>query len=636
MGTGGESGYLIYLGTFPYWVENEVHGLEELGFLYQIPRLDQVILIFARRDRRPAIVILRRFRQPPRVIGIDLGTTNSLVAVFENGHPRVLANELGEELTPSVVAAAEDGRMLVGRAAKDRLIVDPASGMACFKRDMGTPAKYRFGGKDWNPVTCSAMILAEMKRIAEMHLGSEVTSAVITVPAYFHDQQRLATVEAAKIAGLKVERIINEPTAAALAYGYRNPEQETQVLVFDLGGGTFDVTLLEIFDGVVEVKSSAGESRLGGEDYTDALCEWLEKKHDWTPEKSQSGNWRQRVEVAKRMLAVHEVASVSVNGQLVNVTRDDFKDATASITARLRPVVSRCLRDAGVAASDLNDVLLVGGASRMNVVREFVQDQLKRITTMKLDPDRVVALGAAVQAGLCANDGAVGDIVLTDVCPHTLGVDVAKPGANGRPEPGYFSPIIDRNTTVPVSRSQVFNTLHPQQDHVELGVFQGEARMVRDNQKIGQLTLNGLRHQPGQKHPGEVDVRFSYDMNGILEVEMTVLSSGQKKRVVIEQRPGMLSKMEVEEAIARMQPLKFHPRDMLPNRARLERANRVYAELVGPARDHLNALTDQFEAALDSQDPQLIKTTGAVLDSHLRHFFQHEGEHQPEPEPADV
>ena len=565
------------------------------------------------------------------MIGIDLGTTNSLVAVFENGHPRILANELGEELTPSVVAAAEDGRLLVGRAAKDRMVIDPSAGMACFKRDMGTPTKYRFGGKDWNPITCSAMILSEMKRIASLHLGTDVTKAVITVPAYFHDQQRQATIEAAKIAGLQVERIINEPTAAALAYGYRNPEQETQVLVFDLGGGTFDVTLLEIFDGVVEVKSTAGESRLGGEDYTDALCEWLEKKHGWVPDLAQRGSWRQRVEVAKRLLAVHEVASVALDGRLVEVTREDFRDATAAITARLRPVVSRCLRDAGISVTDLDDVLMVGGASRMNVVKDFVQDQLKRITTMKLDPDRVIALGAAVQAGLCANDAAVGDIVLTDVSPHTLGVEMAKEGANGRPEPGYFAPIIDRNTTVPASRSRVFNTMHPQQDHVEIEVFQGEARMTKDNQRIGQLSVHGLRHMPGQKRPGEVDVRFSYDMNGILEVEITVLSSGQKKRLVIEQRPGSLSKREIEEAIARMQPLKLHPRDLLPNRARLERANRVFAELVGPAREHLNAVTDRFEAALEAQDPQAIKEAGAVLDSFLRGFFEHEGERQPEP-----
>jgi molecular chaperone HscC len=539
----------------------------------------------------------------------------------------VLANEFGEELTPSVVAVADDGQLLVGRAAKDRLIIDPSSGQSCFKRDMGTAAQYRFGGRTWNPIVCSALILGEMKRIAELQLGISADRAVITVPAYFHDQQRQATVEAAKIAGLTVERIINEPTAAALAYGYGNPDREMKILVFDLGGGTFDVTLLEIFDGVVEVKSSAGESRLGGEDYTDALSQWLEEKHHWCPKASSRGHWRQRVEVAKRQLSSNAMASLYVNDELIEVTHEDFREATATIHARLRPVVSKCLRDAGIQSVELDDILLVGGASRMSVVSEFIHDQLKRISSLKIDPDRVVALGAAVQAGLCSNDAAVADIVLTDVCPHTLGIEMSKDLANGRPEPGYFAPIIDRNTTVPVSRSRVFHTLHPQQDHIEVQVFQGEARLTKDNQKIGQITVSsGLRHVPGQRHPGEVDIRFSYDMNGILEVEVTVLSTGKKISHVIEQRPGCLTQREIDEAIARMQPLKLHPRDLLPNRARLERANRVYAELVGPAREHLTAVTDQFEAALESQDSLAIKQAAAVMDSFLKGFFEHENE----------
>ena len=564
-------------------------------------------------------------------IGIDLGTTNSLVAIFENGRPRTLANEFGEELTPSVVAVAEDGQLLVGRAAKDRLIVAPASGQACFKRDMGTSAVYRFGGKSWSPIVCSAIVLGEMKRIAELHLCATAERAVITVPAYFHDQQRQATLEAAKIAGLSVERIINEPTAAALAYGYGNPESEMRVLVFDLGGGTFDVTLLEIFEGVVEVKASAGESRLGGEDYTDALRLWLEEKHQWQPHSAARGVWRQRVEVAKRQLSANETASLYLNDGLVQVTREDFREATAATHARLRPVVIRCLRDAGVQALALDDILLVGGASRMVLVRDFIQDELKRISSLKIDPDRVVALGAAVQAGLCSNDNAVNDIVLTDVCPHTLGIETSKSLAFGQHEPGYFAPIIDRNTTVPVSRSKLFHTLHPQQDKLEVIVYQGEARLTCDNQKIGQISVpKGLRHLPGQSHPGEVDIRFSYDMNGILEVEVTAVATGQKKSHVIEQRPGCLSQREIAEAIARLQPLKLHPRDLLPHRARLERAGRVYAELVGPAREHLNAVTDQFEAALESQDSLAIKQAAAVLDSFLRGFFEHEGEAQPD------
>lgn len=570
------------------------------------------------------------------MIGIDLGTTNSLVAVFENGQPRVLANELGEELTPSVVAVAEDGSLLVGRAAKDRLITAPGSGQAFFKRDMGTTATYRFGGKEWNPITCSAVVLQEMKRIAEMAVGTPVTSAVITVPAYFHDQQRQATVEAAKIAGLTVERIINEPTAAALAHGYRHPDAESRLLVFDLGGGTFDVTLLEVFDGVVEVKASAGESRLGGEDYTDALCRWLEETHAWKPTAAETGAWRQRVEVAKRKLTTQQTASLLVNGALIELSRASLHTATAAITARIRPVVSRCLRDAGVQASGLDDVLLVGGASRMSMIHEFVHETLKRIPDQRLDPDRVVAIGAAIQAGLCADHEAVADLVLTDVTPHTLGVEIAKNLTGSNLETGFFNPIIDRNTTVPVSRSESFHTFHPQQDELLVQVFQGEARLTRDNQKIGQILVNGLRHQPGQKRPGEVDIRFSYDMNGILEVEVTLLATGKKRSLVIEQRPGCLSPKQVEEAIQRLKPLKWHPRDLVPNRARLERANRIYVDLVGPARHHLNAVTEQFEIALETQDPLVIKQAAAVLDSFLRDFYQLEGEDQPEPETADT
>ncbi len=562
------------------------------------------------------------------MIGIDLGTTNSLVAIFENGQPRVLQNELGEDLTPSIVAIAQDGQLLVGRAAKDRLISDPQSGVAAFKRDMGTNASYRFGGKSWNPISCSALILQEMKRIAENHLGSSVDKAVITVPAYFHDQQRQATIEAAKIAGITVERIINEPTAAALAYGYRNPDEEKKLLVFDLGGGTFDVTLLEIFEGVIEVKSSAGESRLGGEDYTDAFANWLENTHKWKPSASQLGAWRQRVELAKRKLSSQDVTSIFIHEKLVEVSRKDLLLSSAEISARIRPIVSRCLRDANLQAADLEDVLLVGGASRMTVVREFIQDTLKRIPNQKIDPDRVVALGAAVQAGLCANDSAVSDLVLTDVSPHTLGIETVREFGSQQVDPGYFAPIIDRNTTVPVSRSKVFSTLHPKQEFIQLKIFQGESRMTRDNQMIGEVKIQGLEHKPNQKHPGAIDVRFSYDMNGILEVEVTALSSEKVTSLIIEQRPGILTKAQIQEAISRMKPLKLRARDLLPHRARLERANRLFAELIGPAREQLTRVTENFESALDTEDSLTIKQSAAVLDSFLQGFFEHEKEQQ--------
>lgn len=512
----------------------------------------------------------------------------------------------------------------MGRAAKDRLIVAPDSGRAFFKRDMGTAASYRFGGRRWTPVECSAVVLREMKRIAEMRLNKPVESAVVTVPAYFHDQQRQATVEAAKIAGLRVERLLNEPTAAALAYGYRADKDLSTLMVFDLGGGTFDVTVLECFEGVVEVKASAGESRLGGEDYTDALAAWIMNEFHWQPPDSEKLRWREQVEQLKRKLSREERGTLRLGDREAPISRSDFITATAELTERLRPVVRRALRDAKLTPQHLDAVLLVGGASRMPVVVEQLRQDLGLPADASMDPDRVVALGAAVQQALCVGDSAVSDLVLTDVCPHTLGVAISKFVAPGRVEDGFFSPIIDRNTTLPVSRSQTYSTLHPEQDVLLLQVFQGESRMVAENLKIGQVRVTGMKHRPGQKKPGSVDVRFTYDMNGILEVEVTVQHSGMKLSEVFEQRPGTLNKAQIDEAVRLLQPLKIHPREFPVNRARLERANRLFTELRGDLRERLTWLVDNFEAALHSQNATRIQETGRELESFMMPFFRDE------------
>lgn len=558
------------------------------------------------------------------MIGIDLGTTNSLVAIMKDGEPEVLANELEDVLTPSAVAVAEDGELLVGRAARDRLIVDSDSGISQFKRDMGMDTRYSFGGREWTPTECSAVVLKEMKRIAEMHLGREVKSAVITVPAYFHDQQRLATVEAAEIAGIEVKRLVNEPTAAALAYGYRQSDAEENLFIFDLGGGTFDVTLLEVFEGVIEVKASGGVSRLGGEDYTDALAKWAITQVGEEPDDEVRMRWRQQVEMAKRRLTKQEEVAVSVKGKELVIRREDFQEAAKELTARIRPVIKRCLRDVNFETSDIDDVLLVGGASRMPLVVKLVAEELGRVPNQTLDPDRVVALGAAVQSALVEGDEAVGDIVLTDVAPHTLGIETTHQLSETHREPGYYAPIIDRNTVVPVSRAKGFSTLHPQQDTVTVKVYQGEARKVSDNQKIGEFTVKGLKHQPAQRFPGDFEVRFSYDMNGLLEVEVTVLESGEKIAEVFEQRAGKLSKKEIEDAMKRLAPLKIHPRDKLPNRARLERANRLYEELVGHARERLSVLVEDFERALESEEEKEINIAASILDNFVDPFFKEE------------
>lgn len=567
------------------------------------------------------------------ILGIDLGTTNTLVAVMRDGSPTTLPNEAGEHLIPSAVAIAADGATLVGRAAWDRLVQAPDAGRAFFKRDMGTAATYTFGGRRWTPVECSALVLAEAKRIAGLHLKGPLDRAVITVPAYFRESQRQATAEAAKLAGLGVARILNEPTAAALAHGFRDPDQETKLLVFDLGGGTFDVTVLEVFSGVIEVRASGGESRLGGEDYTDALLDLVLQRAGLRRDAIELGPLRARIETLKRRLGVQPQVGLVVAGHELTLSRDDLALAGAALTARLRPVVQQCLRDGRLGRDQLDAVLLVGGASRMPLIREFVQKEIGVPLAKDIDPDRVVALGAAVQAGLVAGDAAVGDLVLTDVCAHTLGIETSKRFANGNIVDGYFEPIVERNTTVPVSCAKVFQTFSSQQDKIDLEIYQGEARQTKDNHLLGKLAVTGLRRPNPEL--ASIEVRFTYDMSGLLEVDVTVLHSGARFHATIEERPGTLSKAQIADIRARLQPLRIASRDRPQHRARLERASRAFARLVGPERAALAACLDAFEQALATDRPDEIEPAAAQLDALLASLPFEEGEWQPPSDGAD-
>lgn len=560
------------------------------------------------------------------IVGIDLGTTNSSVAVLRDGTPVTLPNELDEHLTPSAVAVAADGSLLVGRPAWDRLVAAPSAGRAFFKRDMGTAQTYRFGGRKWTPIECSALVLTEMRRIAQLHLGS-VQQAVITVPAYFREDQRQATLEAATLAGLAVARIVNEPTAAALAYGLADPLQEKRVLVFDLGGGTFDVTMLELFSGIVEVRASGGEGHLGGEDYTDALLDLVLARCGLGRGQGEVVRWRALVESLKRRLSAGERAGIVLAGNELVVSREDFAKATVSLTARMRPIVQRCLRDAGVGVDRLDAVLLVGGATRMHMIGDFVAGELGRPGSRELDPDRVVAFGAAVQAALCAGDAAVQDLVLTDVAAHTLGVETSMELAQGHVQQGYFLPLIERNTTVPASRSRMLSTMSSEQDVIELRVFQGESRLTKENHLLGKLRVAGLRRPHPQR--GAIEVRFTYDMSGLLEVDVHVVHSGANFHTVLEERPGKLTARQRDEICARLAPLKIATKDLLPNRARIERANRIFAELSGGERERLGALLDQFELALSGSDEAEWQELARHLDTLLAQYPFEEGDWQP-------
>ncbi len=551
------------------------------------------------------------------IVGIDLGTTNSLVAVMQAGRPVLLPNALGETLTPSAVSLDGD-EVLVGAPARARSATHPGLTAHSFKRDMGTDARLELGRRKLRPVELSAYVLATLKRDAEQALGVAIEEAVVTVPAYFGDLQRQATRDAGAIAGLRVERIINEPTAAAMAYGLHERDRELVAVVLDLGGGTFDVTVLEIIEGVIEIQSSAGDARLGGEDFSEALAQWataaIVTEHGAAPAKGVAeARVLQAAEGAKRRLTGQENVSLALPGlELKGGRRVDVELALDRATAgaaweplleRLRAPIRRALRDAKLQPTGIEEVLLVGGATRMPVVVELAAKLFGRMPRRDLPTDEVVALGAAVQAARKAGDAAVDDLVVTDVAPFTLGIGTAD-RMGQRIVDGIFSPILERGTVIPASRVNRYSTMHDDQRALTVEVFQGEHSLCADNVALGKYTLKRL--PKGRAGDVGIDVRFSYDLNGILEVEMSVVGTDRTESMVIEKHPGRLTKRQLAEARTAMERLKFHPRDSLPNRTALARADALYAELRGPEREVLGALIGELRAVLEVQDPALI------------------------------
>ncbi|HWA78241.1 MAG TPA: Hsp70 family protein [Polyangiaceae bacterium] len=561
-------------------------------------------------------------------IGIDLGTTYSLVATLVAGKPTVLQNALGEGLTPSAVHVDDSGHVLVGSAARERAATDPGRTALSFKRDMGTLRRYQLGGRSFSPEELSALVLAQVKMDAEAALGESITEAVVTVPAYFGELQRRATQNAAEMAGLRVERMINEPTAAALAYGLHQQHRELKALVLDLGGGTFDVTVLEILEGVIEIQSSAGNARLGGDDFSDAIvkhCESLLAKDGIKLATGSLGEARLRAacEVAKRRLTSDEQARVVLprlptstgerDVELV-LDRTRVEELYQPLLAQMLGPIQRALRDANKAVGEIDEVLLVGGATRMPSVVRLASDVFGRLPLRTLPPDEAVALGAAVQAALKSGDSAVGDIVVTDVAPFSLGI-ASGADVGGTRVTGLFSPILERGTVLPASRVSRFHTMGDNQRELKIEVFQGEHSHCDQNQKLGEYTLKGIPAKPAGEE--SVDVRFSYDLNGVLDVDATVVSTKKAVSFTLERVKGQLSSREIAETRQRLARLKFHPREALPNLTALSRAEALHVELTGAARAHLNEALVYFRAALESQDPQQITRTRELLLARL-------------------
>lgn len=537
------------------------------------------------------------------IIGIDLGTTNSACGVWTEDGVKLIPNRLGDVLTPSVVGLDKTGEIIIGRAARQRLINHSDRTVAAFKRLMGSDHRVFLDRQGFSAIELSSLVLRSLKEDAEAYLSEPVSKAVISVPAYFNDNQRQATRQAAELAGLEVARLINEPTAAAIAYGLHD-RKEGMFLILDLGGGTFDVSLLEFFDGVMEVHASAGDNYLGGEDFVEAMVADVLREHDLRKEEVPPNKLQQlylQMEGAKRKLGPSDqVLTLDLGGKTVEhvVTNDWFIQVSTPLLLRAKQPIERALRDANVGYAAIDEVVLVGGSTRLAAFRSTVGRMFGRLPSCHLDPDTVVAVGAAIQAGMLMRGKGLDDVVLTDVCPFTLGTSVVN--SHNADAGVRFMPMIERNCVVPVSIVRRVYTVHDNQKMVDIDIFQGESRDVSKNVFLGKLSVPVPR---GPKGTEALDIRYSYDMNGLLEVDVKVVSTGSTHYKLIENAPGSLSDKDRQLALEKLAKLKVHPRDGEENRVLLARAERLYETSLGDHREHIGELLNQFEGVLDRQDP---------------------------------
>ena len=540
-----------------------------------------------------------------KIIGIDLGTTNSCVAVMEGGKPTVIPNAEGSRTTPSVVAFTKTGERLVGEPAKRQAVTNADNTISSIKRDMGTDRGRTIDGKKYSPQQISAMILQKLKADAESYLGEKVSEAVITVPAYFNDAQRQATKDAGKIAGLDVKRIINEPTAAALAYGLDN-EKEQKIMVYDLGGGTFDVSIIEIGDGVIEVLSTNGDTRLGGDDFDQRIIDWIIREFkaaegiDLSNDKMALQRMKEAAEKAKKELS--SAITTNINLPFItataegpkhfdkNLTRAKFEELISDLVEKTAIPVQNAMRDAGLNNSDLGKVLLVGGSTRIPCVQDKVQKLTGHEPSKTLNPDECVAIGAAIQGGKLAGDAGAGDILLLDVTPLSLSIETMG---------GIATPLIERNTTIPTKKSQVFSTAADNQTAVDINVLQGERKFARDNKSLGQFRLDGI--PPAMRGVPQIEVTFDIDANGIVNVSAKDLGTGKEQHITITAGSNM-SDEDIEKAIKEA--------------AQFEAEDRKRKEGVD-ARNEADSIVFQTEKALKEVGDKIDASAKATVESEI-------------------
>ncbi len=540
-----------------------------------------------------------------KIIGIDLGTTNSCVAVMEGGKPVVIANAEGVRTTPSVVAFTKDGERLVGEPAKRQAVTNADNTISSIKREMGNNYRVNINGKTYSPQEISAMILQKLKADAEAHLGEKVDKAVITVPAYFNDAQRQATKDAGKIAGLEVERIINEPTAAALAYGLDN-ENEQKIMVYDLGGGTFDVSVIEIGDGVIEVLATAGNNRLGGDDFdkrvTDYIIQTFKSQEgiDLSTDKMALQRIKEAAEKAKKELSSSTTTNINLpfitatsDGPKhldMNLARAKFDELTHDLVEMTAGPVQSALKDAGITASELSKVLLVGGSTRIPAVQEKVKQLTGKEPSKSLNPDECVAIGASIQGGKLAGDAGAGDVLLLDVTPLSLSIETLG---------GVATRLIERNTTIPTKKSQVFSTAADNQSAVDIHVVQGERQFAKDNKTLGQFRLDGIA--PAPRGVPQIEVTFDIDANGIVNVSAKDLGTGSEQHITITASSNM-SDADIDKAVREA--------------AEFEAQDRTRKEAID-TRNEADALVVQVEKALEQAGDKISPSEKSEVESDI-------------------
>ncbi len=543
-----------------------------------------------------------------KIIGIDLGTTNSLVAVWENGESKLIKNAFGEYLTPSVVSIDETGTVLVGKAAKERLASHPEQTASVFKRFMGVGKQYALGKKKYLPEELSALVLKKLKEDAERYLGEPVEEAVISVPAYFSDMARNATKRAGKIAGLKIERIINEPSAAALACQNIHPEEDATILVYDFGGGTLDVSLVECFDNVIEIMAVNGDNQLGGHDFDERIADYFLEQNGIEKKEISQESWelvKKCAEKCKWDLTENRSAVMVVNCQQINkeleITRKDVVNVCAELFERMGRPIKQVLFDSKVPVDEIDHVVLVGGSCKMPIVRQYLKHLLSRDDLETKEPDYMIALGCGIYAGIKERDEDIKDMLLTDICPFSLGISTRNPK---NPELDLMSFIIPRNSPLPVSREETYCTVRDGQEQIYVKVFQGEAMYAEENMQIGELILDVPKRRAGEVI---CQIRFTYDINGLLEVNAYVPMTGKKNQLVIANKELGMTEEQIRKKLEEYKKIKINPAKEDENKYILAWGSRLYMQCGAEVQEEIGKRMQYFETVMKENPYQLPK-----------------------------